>query len=67
MTPSEKAIKQFQERDHLPFVSPCGCMGPKGDDPLCSCKMKWTEVVDGNIYYIDWVKGGWSATLVGKR
>jgi hypothetical protein len=52
MIPEQKAIDQFMQRSHLPHSSPCGCMGPQGDEPLCPCAMQWTEVVDGDIYQI---------------
>lgn len=51
MTNEETAVEQFMKRP-LPLSAACGCLGPQNDEPLCPCAMKWTEVVDGQLYEI---------------
>lgn len=51
MTAEEIAIKQHLSKPR-PEPLPCGCVGPRGGDPLCPCAMAWCENVNGVWYKI---------------
>ena len=51
MTPEQKAIEQWLSKP-APEPIMCGCMGPRGDDPVCRCRMKWYEKVGDDWYWI---------------
>jgi hypothetical protein len=46
------AIKQHLSKPR-PYISACGCLGPRDGDPDCPCAMQWYEKVDGNWYRIN--------------
>lgn len=46
------ALQQYLSRPR-PTPVVCGCMGPQKDEPLCPCRMKWCEQVNGKWYRID--------------
>ena len=48
----EIAIKQHLSKPR-PYISACGCLGPRDGDPDCPCAMQWYEKVNGNWYRIN--------------
>ena len=46
-----QAIKQYLAKP-APIPTPCGCIGPQGDDPVCPCAMRFVENVNGKYYQI---------------
>lgn len=64
MSNEEIAVAQFTKRPFLPRSDACGCLGPKNGEPLCPCRMAWTERVNGVLFAISWDVGGWKATEV---
>ena len=51
MTNEHIAIRQWISKP-APMWDACGCMGPQRGEPLCPCRMRMVERVDGSWYKI---------------
>lgn len=50
-TNEQQAIRKWLSKP-TPYFGPCGCMGPRENEPECMCMMQMVEIVDGNYYKI---------------
>lgn len=62
MTPEQQAINQWLSKP-APEPVACGCLGPKGDNPVCPCRMRWYEKVGDDWFWIKQTRTPTSVTL----